>query len=242
VHDNFIEADGAMYNIRILRNLCISAAAHALSSQTLYGGPAYFIRNIVYHAPSCLKHAQNPSGMIYYHNTFTSRILAAQASNYHFRNNLFLGWWPDTTLFSVDTFTNYTSSDYNGFHPDPEAECSFVWTSPPFDQAKNYTDEREERKFVSLEDYSRATGQDKNSILLDYSVFENLEPPDVENFTKVYDQDELNFQLKPNTAAIDAGCPLPNINDDFTGKAPDLGALESGQPVPVYGPRPIKTA
>ncbi|MEJ2169936.1 MAG: hypothetical protein P8X90_30910, partial [Desulfobacterales bacterium] len=48
-----------------------------------------------------------------------------------------------------------------------------------------------------------------------------------------------NFRLKPQAAAVNAGCLLPNINDDFTGKAPDLGALESGQPVPVYGPRPI---
>lgn len=29
-----------------------------------------------------------------------------------------------------------------------------------------------------------------------------------------------------------------NVNDDATGAAPDLGALESGRPVPVYGPRP----
>jgi hypothetical protein len=47
-----------------------------------------------------------------------------------------------------------------------------------------------------------------------------------------------DFRLKPDSAAVDAGCILPNINDGFTGKAPDLGALEVGQPVPIYGPRP----
>jgi hypothetical protein len=30
---------------------------------------------------------------------------------------------------------------------------------------------------------------------------------------------------------------LPNVNDGFSGKAPDLGALELGQQLPVYGPR-----
>jgi hypothetical protein len=30
---------------------------------------------------------------------------------------------------------------------------------------------------------------------------------------------------------------LPNVNDDFAGKAPDLGAIESGKPLPHYGPR-----
>jgi len=32
---------------------------------------------------------------------------------------------------------------------------------------------------------------------------------------------------------------LPGVTDGFTGKAPDLGALESGRGVPAYGPRPL---
>ena len=31
---------------------------------------------------------------------------------------------------------------------------------------------------------------------------------------------------------------LPNVNDGFTGRAPDLGAIETGRPTPHYGPRP----
>ena len=30
---------------------------------------------------------------------------------------------------------------------------------------------------------------------------------------------------------------LPNVNNNYKGKAPDLGALEANEPVPVYGPR-----
>ena len=37
--------------------------------------------------------------------------------------------------------------------------------------------------------------------------------------------------------AVDAGVRLPNVNEDYTGKAPDLGAYEVGRPAPVYGPR-----
>jgi hypothetical protein len=33
----------------------------------------------------------------------------------------------------------------------------------------------------------------------------------------------------------------PVGHDGFAGKAPDLGALESGQPPPIYGPRPPPT-
>jgi hypothetical protein len=46
-----------------------------------------------------------------------------------------------------------------------------------------------------------------------------------------------DFQLRPGSAAIDVGVELPNITDGFTGRAPDLGALESGKPSPHYGPR-----
>jgi hypothetical protein len=34
------------------------------------------------------------------------------------------------------------------------------------------------------------------------------------------------------------GHKLPNINDDFRGAGPDMGAYEAGDPLPHYGPRP----
>ena len=122
VHDNAIEADGMMYNGRILRNFCVDGASSALSSQTLYGGPVYFIRNIIYHSSSSgfVKHQSNPSGSHYYHNTSISKVMAGLGSNYHFRNNLILDWLPEEPIFSAETFTNYTSSDYNGFLPQSE--------------------------------------------------------------------------------------------------------------------------
>jgi hypothetical protein len=43
--------------------------------------------------------------------------------------------------------------------------------------------------------------------------------------------------LRAGCNAVDAGVPLPNINDGFTGAAPDLGAYELGQPLPPLGPR-----
>ena len=193
LHDNFIEADGAMYNIRVLRNFCINAACHALSQQTLFGGPAYFIRNIVYNAPNSVKHAQNPSGLVYYHNTLASKVGAAQASNFHFRNNLILGWHPSETVFSVDTFTGYTSSDYNGFRPDPEAEHSFAWKAPSPRLLKDYAGERPQGKFKTLEEYRHATGQDAHSLLVDYNVFLNVRPADPGDITRIYKPEEARF-------------------------------------------------
>ena len=107
----------------------------------------------------------------------------------------------------------------------------------PFDKLKDYDNPLIRRQFGTLAEYSKATGQDKHSILVDFDIFLNLMPPDHEDVTKIYDPDSLDFQLKPDSVAVDAGCVLPNVNDDFTGEAPDLGALEVGLPVPHYGPR-----
>jgi hypothetical protein len=49
----------------------------------------------------------------------------------------------------------------------------------------------------------------------------------------------MDFRLRPNSAAIDAGVALPTINDGYQGRAPDLGAYEAGQTPPVYGPRSL---
>ena len=43
--------------------------------------------------------------------------------------------------------------------------------------------------------------------------------------------------MEAGDKAVDAGKPIPNVNDGFAGRAPDLGAHEVGQPMPVYRPR-----
>jgi hypothetical protein len=92
--DDFIEADGGVHNIRILRNRGVNAAQCGLSAQPVYGGPAYYIRNVLYHVPTgCgLKFNVKPAGMVLYHNTIIAEGLPGDIfSNVQFRNNLFLG-------------------------------------------------------------------------------------------------------------------------------------------------------
>jgi hypothetical protein len=148
-------------------------------------------------------------------------------------------------LFSMITNTNYSSSDYNGFGPLAGDTAPFRWDSPPFDVMADYpapahTPVLQTREFATLEAYSRATGQDEHSIVVDYSIFENvpmLDARDDSRIQNLYDTDDLDFRLKPRSAAVDSGVVLPNVNDDFAGRAPDLGALEIGAPLPHYGPR-----
>ena len=75
-------------------------------------------------------------------------------------------------------------------------------------------------------------------MLVDYDVFENVPQLDTSEPWVLHDPAAVDFQLRAGSVALDAGIALPGINDGFTGSAPDLGALERGQPVPHYGPRP----
>ena len=97
----------------------------------------------------------------------------------------------------------------------------------------------EVRRFATLEEYSRATRQDVHSVALDYGVFVNvprLDAKDVGTLQRLYRAEDLDFRLKAGAAAVDRGVALPTITDGFTGRAPDLGALEMGKPLPHYGP------
>ena len=84
------------------------------------------------------------------------------------------------------------------------------------------------------------THQDQHSVLVDYDIFVNVSKLDAKDLKKVqllYKAEDFDFRLKPGSAAIDRGVVLPNVTDGFSGRAPDLGALELGQDPPHYGPR-----
>ena len=51
-HDNPIETDGSMHNIRVHAEHADQPASHAFCNQPTLGGPVYWIRNIAYHLPA----------------------------------------------------------------------------------------------------------------------------------------------------------------------------------------------
>jgi hypothetical protein len=263
-HDNPFEVDGSMHNVRVMRNMMINSASHAMCNQPEVGGPVYWVRNIVYHMPGgSTRITGGSAGAIFYNNTILSETQAQGGSNLHWVNNLFLGENSSPPIFSINTYTNYSSSDYNGFRPNPGAAYSFGWNSPPWTTAADYNplvrgrggngaaegapsgrgaaaSALEMRQFKTLDEYSRATHQDQHSVLVDYDVFMNvpkLDAQDASTVQKVYKAESFDFRLKSGSAAVDRGVVLPNVTDGFGGKAPDLGALEVGQAPPHYGPR-----
>src|SRR3984893_830542 len=139
-HDNAFEIDGSMRNVRVMRNMMLNSASHPFCNQPAIGGPIYWIRNIAYHAPGGSTRMTNgAAGVVFYNNTILTETTAGSSANVHWRNNLMLGENSAPAIFSVNTNTNYSSSDYNGFRLNPGAAFSFQWNSPPFDVSADYS-------------------------------------------------------------------------------------------------------
>jgi hypothetical protein len=238
--DNCIEADGGAHNIRIFRNRCFNSTGGALSAQPIFGGPAYFYRNLVYGTTTggYMKLVDTPAGVLFYQNTFVGQVrYAGPAANVHFRNNLILsdGW--SAQVFALRTSTTYSSSDYNGFRLNPGANPAFQWDSPLAGTVSEYARPLSSASYRSLAEYSAATGQDKHSVLVDFDTFVKVGLPDKSDPQRLYAPEDLDFQLRPGSPAVDAGVEIPTVTDGFTGRAPDLGAYELGVEAPRYGPR-----
>jgi hypothetical protein len=240
-NDDFVESDGGVHNIRIFQNRGVNAAHNGYSAQPMFGGPVYFYRNILYHVPAggAFKFNSAPAGIFVYHNTLIGEQTAREPySNAHWRNNLFIS--RDAPNRGVMTWANATgnySSDYNGYRPNRSGPKQYNWLAPAPGKTIQEAKASDWQSFATLAEFQRATGEEAHGIEVDYDIFENLAPPDAARRHHVYHSMDLNFRLKPGSKAVDSGVALPTVNDGFSGKAPDLGALEQGQKEPHYGPR-----
>jgi hypothetical protein len=177
-----------------------------------------------------------------YHNTFIAENRTAQrVSNADFRNNLFLGTDGFTGITVLGGPTAYSQYDFNGYRPNRGAEFNYSWVDPRQGMQVDYDrPQNEAQRFKTLAELVAVTGKEAHRIEVDYDIFESLRPPSPPDSSMPgtpYDAADLNLKLRTGSKAVDAGVRLPNVNDRFTGKAPDLGAYELGETAPVYGPR-----
>jgi len=231
-YDNGVELDGSTGNTRCMRNRFTNNFV-PLSFQPIYGGPAYAIRNVAvniaheqfkFHA---LGSDREPSGMILWHNSFVSPdhaiVMSTSATSHYFTlvNNLFVG--PASPLsgrtVSWDGPISNAEIDYNGYYPDG----TFRWDFPA--GYSTYS------SFAAMQ----ADGMEVSGVLIDSSTFESGLIGPITYTTELTPQD---LTLAPSAIAVDQAAILANINDDFSGAGPDLGALELGCARPIYGPRP----
>ncbi len=164
-HDNPIEADGSMHNIRVLRNMFINHASHAFCNQPTLGGPVYWIRNIAYHLPAGSTRLTNgAAGVLFYNNTILSETVAAGTSNTHWRNNLMLGENAAPAIFNVTTFTQLHVVGLQRLSAEPERrrvvslERAAAPASSPTTTASATWRELEAREFATLARVRRGDG------------------------------------------------------------------------------------
>lgn len=243
-NDDFVETDGGVHNIRVMNNRGVNAAMGGYSAQPVFGGPAYFIGNILYHVPTgtAFKFSAKAAGLFVFHNTIIGeQAVREPSSNMHFRNNLFLGRdTPGRGIMAWPNASDAYSSDYNGFRPNRDVAAQYWFLGPKQGERVYEPSASDGKTFATLAELRAGTGQETHGIEVDFNDFERLVPPDPSNRHAVYHAMDLDFRLKPGSKAVDAGVVLPTVNDGFKGRAPDLGALEVGAPEPVYGPRWLK--
>ncbi len=233
-YDDGIELDTSEGNVRCFRNR-FTNTFDTISLQPVLGGPAYVFRNIVVNvAGEQMKfHAlgytppQETNGTLAYHNTFVSpdRALYMDTPNvtHHFRieNNLFVG--PAQIPGNVFNWGGPIDDglfDYNGYFSDGRFTINFLGIG-----YRNFSN------FAALQ----AGGLEPHGLMLNPATFASglIAPGSYTDFLAPQD-----VTLASTSNAVDRGIVLPNVNDGYTGLAPDLGAVESGCPTPIYGPRP----
>lgn len=232
--DDGIEADFSMGNCRIMNNR-ITNCGMGVSSQPGLGGPAYFIRNAMYNiAMAPFKITRGSYGDLILHNTVVKAgdgFYQPHGQDSYFRtvwlNNLCIGGSGggkkgrysagDGLAVSLPGFNSTCRFDYNAVGTVNTPFAGLIGN----------------QRFNSIEDLHELTGAG-NCVQVDMDAFAS----DVEFPDPVFpERQPQDLRIDPGSKAADAALVLPNINDDFEGKAPDIGAYESGKPLPHYGPR-----
>jgi hypothetical protein len=235
-YDNGLELDGSLRNTRALRNRFTNTYA-TLSFQPIFGGPAYAIRNIIYNVEDeefkLHSRGTDPTvGAVILHTTVIRALRAIQVSSsatpYHFivAESLFIGPSTIGDGFTVryDVPSVATAiSDNNGYYPDGKFEFGYSAG------AGGVT-------YNTLAEVIAGGKFEPNSLIVGSSVFESgiIGPA-----TYTAAVTPIVPTLGAASPALNRGLEVSNIDDNFTGNAPDLGAIESGCDIPTYGPRPV---
>jgi len=223
--DDGIEMDYSERNTRCFFNR-LTNVFQGISMQPVYGGPVYVFRNVMDNvAVEPFKLHNNPSGCLIVHNTSvkhgTPALLYTRETVRHVisRNNLYVG---TKDRYGMDFLARMTDCDFDhdGFAGGP-FEIFLRWNGV---------------RYATLDDVKKRAPVLKHALLLDTRTLfaSGALPPEDTARPRIM---PLDLRLSPRSQAVDAGVPLPGLNDGSHGARPDLGAYELGDPLPQYGPR-----
>jgi hypothetical protein len=234
--DDGIELDFAERNVRAFRNR-ISNTGMGVSFQVIWGGPVYANRNIIYNVASRVFKLNNePSGFYLLHNTSIRNGIAWDQpsptqviQNMKMFNNVLIGsagagaLSMRTTLVMDTATNNIVEMNHNGWFPNGP----FGFLSSNFGSSS----------YANIDELAAETPLEHDGVALSAPIFQTAGHvlPTIAAPPRAPLSD---VSLHASSNAIDRGIVLPNVNDGFTGGAPDLGVLEVGTSMPSYGPRP----
>jgi len=230
--DVLILADGSYSGFNVNANGTLEAPivvrAENLGGAIIDGDNRNVIYNAVYQA---FKPQRSSDGDVIYHNTIVKpgdafNVITSDAfSRVTSRNNIFIGGLAG----SFNGFSNGAGrvTDLQS----ADSTCDFNYDGFGSIGTGAFTGGIGPTNFTGLAQL-QATTTESNAVQLDLSVFaEAISVPANPLATHM----PPNLELASQGSAIDAGVALTGFNDGFTGNAPDLGAYELGQAVPVYG-------
>jgi fibronectin type 3 domain-containing protein len=238
VVDDGIELDMGYANVRIWGNRLYNCLMHNFSYQPQYCGPHYIVRNqvITSKKASAIFKFRIQDQFLFANNSIIMRgrtQYQAQAFlRSYSRNNLWIfppnykhSLWeasnPSAKTIQIGNESKdsinmkpdwRTNVDYDGFDWN-DTKYPFLWYG---------------KKIATLPELAKHVGIEKNAkkVSRDELYGKNLAL-----------NERTVLALRAGSGAIDAGVAIPNIVEDFNGRAPDLGAYEFGAPLPIYGPR-----
>jgi len=209
--DDGMEADGQSSNVRIWGNT-FHDVLMGISLAPTYTGPTYAIRNLVYRtgvgnntytgSPFKFNSGYPKSGPMYlFHNTCDAVLPG--------NNGLYVkapGMW--ALVYARNNIwagTDYAVENYNTGQP-IDLDYDDLWNAGANDLVR-----WDGTRYATLSAFSAATGQEPHG--------RNVVP----GFVHAASGD---YTLASTSTLIDAGAPIPGINDDPAGSAPDIGAFE----------------
>ena len=225
--DDGIELDYGEQNVRCFRNR-LTNCYQGISTQPFHGGPGYIVRNAMYNIGlETFKLHNGVSGILAFHNTSVKEGMALivwtgeSVSNTVFRNNLFIG----------------TTGNYAMELTSPMRDCDFDYDGfggTGFTLFAKWN----EARYATLEAAQKSGKLEAHGAWVDPAACfaTGVEPP--AELARQYDVFVNDLRLADTSEAADKGEVLPNVNDGFAGKAPDLGAYELGAELERCGPRP----
>jgi hypothetical protein len=198
-------------------------------------GPWYFVRNVCVGKGGVFKfRVQDRFALI--NNTFVTWGSIGNRMHHiltsYSRNNLYIsadGEGPIWTAYDCNQPQYCLPNNYEPTWMTDVDHDGFDWGKSP--EAFRWNNNRQ--RFEDLKSFAEAVGIEQNGIQVrKKEVFANWSIP-AEPVRMI----PQHLTLQANSDAVDAGAVVPNIGDDFLGKAPDLGAYEFGSEMPHYGPR-----